>query len=283
MKKILFCNARDEQHILEWIVHHLNLGFDHIYIFDHLSKIPISEIIKKTNISKFVTVSRIEDEILLKYKLVEKSYKIAKFIYDWMIYLDCDEFLYFKNDNNIETFLNNYSIYDQIAINWVMFGSNNLDLYKNGTILENYTKCENKLDKCVKTFLNLDKLRKIDKKIIHFSAHYYLFDDMNDSITVNFKKMNKKDGGYGINIDKNDDYKNISCYIAHYIYQSYDTYYSRKVKLRRDDNFKFRAVESASEIHSKYNNVENFDLLNKYNNINKKKLKEIFSIFNLFD
>ena len=112
MKKILFCNARDEQHILEWIVHHLNLGFDHIYIFDHLSKIPISEIIKKTNISKFVTVSRIEDEILLKYKLVEKSYKIAKFIYDWMIYLDCDEFLYFKNDNNIETFLNNYSIYE---------------------------------------------------------------------------------------------------------------------------------------------------------------------------
>lgn len=46
MKTIVFCNARDELHINEWIAHHILLGFDKIYIFDHLSTTPIMETAK---------------------------------------------------------------------------------------------------------------------------------------------------------------------------------------------------------------------------------------------
>ena len=45
MKTILFTNARDEHHILEWVIHHLHLGFDSIYIIDHLSIIYSNEIL----------------------------------------------------------------------------------------------------------------------------------------------------------------------------------------------------------------------------------------------
>jgi hypothetical protein len=40
-KTMLFTNARDEKNMKEWVAHHLLLGFDLIYIFDHKSKIPL--------------------------------------------------------------------------------------------------------------------------------------------------------------------------------------------------------------------------------------------------
>ena len=43
---ILFTNARDEPNIAEWIAHHLLIGFDKIVVFDNLSKIPISSLVK---------------------------------------------------------------------------------------------------------------------------------------------------------------------------------------------------------------------------------------------
>ena len=40
--------AKDEDHIInEWIVHHILLGFEHIYIYDDQSNYPISERIKE--------------------------------------------------------------------------------------------------------------------------------------------------------------------------------------------------------------------------------------------
>ena len=41
-KVMLFTNARDEKHIKEWAAHHLLIGFDYVYIFDHKSAIPLT-------------------------------------------------------------------------------------------------------------------------------------------------------------------------------------------------------------------------------------------------
>ena len=54
---VLFTNARDEPNIAEWIAHHLLLGFDKIIVFDHLSKVPISNKLN-TNFDNKVTVIR---------------------------------------------------------------------------------------------------------------------------------------------------------------------------------------------------------------------------------
>ena len=42
----LFTNARDEKHIREWAAHHLLIGFDRIFIFDHKSKTSLKEVFK---------------------------------------------------------------------------------------------------------------------------------------------------------------------------------------------------------------------------------------------
>ena len=47
-KVVLFTNARDEPNIAEWIAHHLLLGFDKVFVFDHLSKEPIQSMMAST-------------------------------------------------------------------------------------------------------------------------------------------------------------------------------------------------------------------------------------------
>lgn len=119
MKTILFTNARDEEKIFEWTVHHNNLGFTNIYIYDHLSIKPIEDIVK--NVPN-ILVEPIETEEINKVILMKISYEFAKKNnYDWMLYLDADEFLILPKFENINSFLQNYENYQQVGINWVFF------------------------------------------------------------------------------------------------------------------------------------------------------------------
>jgi len=108
-KTILFTNARDEKNILEWVVHHLNLGFTHIFLTDHRSSVPISSILRKLPREQ-ITIVR-EDNEIQKANLMEKAIGFAKKQkYDWMIYLDADEFLFLVHDNHVSDFLRNYQL-----------------------------------------------------------------------------------------------------------------------------------------------------------------------------
>lgn len=105
MKTILFTNARDEDKILEWIVHHLNLGFDHIFIVDHKSIEPIDSKLKIIP-RELITVSRNDGDVF-KNNLIINAHKYAKNNgYDWMLYLDADEFLVLNDDEDVKSFLN---------------------------------------------------------------------------------------------------------------------------------------------------------------------------------
>lgn len=83
---ILFTNARDEPNISEWVAHHLLLGFDKIIVFDHLSKLPISSLIK-TNFNRKLSVIRVQGSGNIKINLMNRALDIAtKENYGWMLY-----------------------------------------------------------------------------------------------------------------------------------------------------------------------------------------------------
>jgi hypothetical protein len=60
----------------------------------------------------------------------------------------------------------------------------------------------------------------------------------------------------------NSEYSQVPAYIAHYIYQSQETYINRKIKLPTDDSGIIRSLDK--DIHTKYNDIENNDPKNKY-------------------
>jgi hypothetical protein len=264
LKTILFTNARDENNILEWIIHHLNLGFSHIYIFDHKSILPIKLITSKIS-ANFLTIHRLDNNIV-KTDLMLKAHMIAlRSNYDWMLYLDCDEFLVLNKNGFVNGFLKKYLEYDQVGINWLFFGSNNLDKDTNGTIIESYTKSDEFLNQHIKTFLNLKN------KNTHYiklkNPHVYLLNNMNKSINVKYELLDKNEPHFNKFI--NQSYKDIDAYVAHYLYQSYETYIKRKIKLPRDDNNMFRDLIQKETFHLLHNTIENFLIKQKYNEKNK--------------
>jgi hypothetical protein len=155
----LFTNARDEKHIREWAAHHLLIGFSKIIIFDHKSTTPLKEVFKNFDKRvKIINVSHIEGAI--KMVLMTKAAKIARLLkMDWMIYLDADEFI-ILNENfiGIKHLLSVYNHADSLGINWLMFGSNNLEKDPDGLILENYTKSDSSLNEHLKSFTRPKKI-----------------------------------------------------------------------------------------------------------------------------
>ncbi|QKF94825.1 glycosyl transferase family 2 [Fadolivirus algeromassiliense] len=267
MKTILFANARNEENILEWVVHHLNLGFDHIFLVDHRSDIPLKFVLRFIPFDK-LTIYRMDGNII-KMNLMHAARAHAKKEgYDWMAYLDCDEFLILNQDADIKDFLAKYEQYDQVGINWLCFGTNNLDTFK-GNIIENFTRCHNTLDLHIKTFLHLTK-PNTDHYVI-YNPHSFILNDLSNSVGVDFKPLNPDGPHFFENMAHFND---TPAYIAHYLYQSYDRYIARKINLPRDDTNTFREVIPKEELDKQYNVVENLGPLNKYNKINTEMIKK---------
>jgi hypothetical protein len=265
MKTILFTNARDESNILEWIIHHLNLGFDYIYIFDHKSKIPIYNLLKThhtptCDLSKVHVLRLDKDIIKINLMKIALQYSI-KHHFSWLLYLDCDEFLVLNQENKIQPFLEKYKKYDQVAFNWLMFGSNyrNNVLNPNESIIQSYTRSDDKLDKHIKCIINLQKARYNKIKIVN--PHYYLFNNMIYSVDTLFHRLNPREPHFHYT---NESYKTIPAFVAHYSNQSYQDYLNRKINLPRDDNGGRRSILSREDIHKQHNTIINYFISNKY-------------------
>lgn len=135
----------EENDILEWICHHALIGFEKIVIYDNESTDRTSEIIKYA--SRYFPV----DYVLWKdgmhpikgltkqgaaYTHAIKKYRDSA---EWMCFLDADEFLIPPKDENLNDLLNQMSGSKGFALNWMTFGSSNLEDSKERLVLEAYT------------------------------------------------------------------------------------------------------------------------------------------------
>jgi hypothetical protein len=268
MKTILFTNARDELRLTEWISHHLNIGFNCIYIYDHKSNIQINSFIKH----KQVIVENI-DEINGKSTLINKCCEYAKNnYYDWMLYLDLDEFLVLPNDNNVESFLLKYNKYDQIGVNWLMFGSNCHSSEPTGTMFECYTQCSFLLDQHIKSFVRPQHV------INSLNPHVYDIKNYANSVGVDYLPLNTIDRHLHrcqICDVQEPNFLKINAFVAHYYTQSYENYYKRKIRYAPDDNkCTNRNIYSEDEIKILFNDIKFNYVYEKYNSQNKIKMLE---------
>lgn len=214
---ILFTNARDELRIKEWCLHHLNIGFDNIYIFDHLSIEPLEDVLY--NFDKRVTTIRVKKKNEIKYNCIDYAIFLSKQLNaKWMLYLDCDEFLVLNEHNNVSDFINSYENADMISLNWLFFGTNGYITEPEGSIISNYTKSDLILNNHVKTFVKPDKIQSVN------TPHSYHL--IPGSMAYDSKRNKINSPGPFINI--NCEYYNVIAYIAHYYYQSEETYFKRK-------------------------------------------------------
>ena len=73
-------------------------------------------------------------------KEYKDCYKNNYIYYDWLIFIDMDEFIFLKNFHNIKKFLNNKIFYkcQRIQLNWIFHTDNNLLYYDNRSLAERF-------------------------------------------------------------------------------------------------------------------------------------------------
>lgn len=258
----LFTNARDEKYIKEWAAHHLLLGFDYIFIIDHLSAIPLTSVFR--NFSKRVIVSTCIINGNIKIELMNTAITIAKkYKVDWFIYLDADEFIILnhKTITNIKQFLQVYNAADMVGINWLMFGSNSLDKDP-PNIIGHFTKSDLILNNHIKSFVRTNEVINAD------TPHVY-----NIKNPANFFCYNHRMPGITSYHDYNIPFFKAPIYIAHYVIQSKESYIRRKHNKPRDDSGTFRDKNDIKNIHLLHNTVDNLQPKIQY----EKKIGEFFN------
>lgn len=133
----------DAPYLKEWVEFHLHQGVERIFIYDNLSKdhpeLALKEHIEKGNVE------------IIKWDIDHKTRKewlscqngaylnCAKKIknnFKWCAFIDTDEFLFCPTGQKIPTFLKQFDPYEQICVNWLIFGTSNIQKAQPGKLIQ---------------------------------------------------------------------------------------------------------------------------------------------------
>jgi hypothetical protein len=176
-----------------------------------------------------------------------------------MLYIDADEYLCLNKP--VKEFVYGYpSDACLISINWLFFGSNNLiQQPPDGKLIDHFTKSEKILNHHVKSFVKPDK-------ILSFTTphSYKVYGKAYDC------QMKVKEFANSPFVELNIPYQETQVFIAHYVYQSEETYSLRKLNRMSD----IGSIYEKCNIHDFYNETDNYVLKEKYSEQIESYLKE---------
>ena len=133
MKVLLCCILKMENHYLEeWVRHYINLGIDKIVIYDnndidgqYAENIEDIKYVKEQKDNGIIDIYKIPNETSVQIKYYNECYKKYS-EYDWLVFLDIDEYLILEKHVNIKDFLSQdkFCNYDIIHLNWKTYTDN---------------------------------------------------------------------------------------------------------------------------------------------------------------
>jgi hypothetical protein len=175
------CIVKNEKDLLEWLIYHKLIGFDHIYIYDNNDS-PIN-----INLD-FCTTIRYPGEVqqINAYNHYLNNYKQES---EYVCALDADEYVVLHEEDNIKKILEKLpSDHDGFILNWKLFINNNkkreegLVFEKNKKWQKNYLKDKNRniiellYNKAYKTIAKTSSISTIT------SPHFFNYNKKNANV-----------------------------------------------------------------------------------------------------
>lgn len=161
---------KNEAHIMdEWVKHYLRIGADHLYMINHWSNDNYMDILSSYINEKKVTLFNSKHEMKRYGQINAYNKLITPHVKEsnWFAFLDMDEFLYSRKNNNVIDILNN-SEYNAYSVPWINFGSNGLldtpkSVIKSFTRRANYDNRNNNFIalRQIKTVFNTDTFNQV--------------------------------------------------------------------------------------------------------------------------
>ena len=142
MKSAICLIVRNEvRDIAEWIAFHALIGFDTQIIFDNKSDDGTADIIRRAGSSLDIRYhywpNSSQRSQIAAYEAACSAYKLE---FDWIAFVDSDEFVIPTANLKINEFLAPFERWSGIAIHWAVYGSNGHETYPDGLVLENFTR-----------------------------------------------------------------------------------------------------------------------------------------------
>ena len=220
---VICCIAKGEElYITEWIIYHLAMGFQRIYIYDNnenQNQLPIF-------LSKQKEFPLIKSKVRIIYfpgkikQIPAYNHFLKKFsrLWRWVAFLDCDEFITIKHPQllPIKRFLSKFCRQGTLAIHWRLFGDSGQPNYKPINLTERFTQCESVLNnhvKCISVCNHISRMSNPHSPILKKNRiqHDYLGRICNGPINQ-------------IGLDES----NIGVYINHYFCKSREEWNYKK-------------------------------------------------------
>ena len=118
----------ENDYINEWIGHHLGIGIDHIYVYDNSSS--EEEKLNGAIYEKYmdrVTIIPAYDKSQYQMPAYKEAYYRYGLLYDYLIYIDIDEFIMLQKDKTIQEFVGRFpEDCECYRMNWVMYGDSDI-------------------------------------------------------------------------------------------------------------------------------------------------------------
>jgi glycosyltransferase involved in cell wall biosynthesis len=142
MKSAICLIVRNEaRDIAEWIAFHAVIGFDTQIIFDNRSDDATAMIIKAAakqyDIRYHFWGNMSQRSQVLAYEAACEAYKLE---FDWIAFVDSDEFVMPGDDVRINEFLGRFAEYSGIALPWAIYGANGHENFPQALVLESFTR-----------------------------------------------------------------------------------------------------------------------------------------------
>ncbi len=140
---IVACARWETENLVEWVLYHRSIGFDHIYFYCNdddpadAYRVLLPFIVGPKPFLSFVHFPFVgAQKQMYRHFLREHANETA-----WFIFLDVDEFFVSKEHGTISGFVRHYETFaDVIFLNWLVFGHNGFKERPTGSVLLNYTR-----------------------------------------------------------------------------------------------------------------------------------------------
>lgn len=143
MNVAVCCIGRSEnRYIREYVEHYKSIGVDKIFIYDNNydGEEHFEDVINDHIESGFIDIIDYRNRTLCQLMAYQDCYNKYGGDYDWILFIDCDEYLYMNGFDNIKDFLSKdkFNEYDLIHINLMTYGDNDILKYDRRRLSERF-------------------------------------------------------------------------------------------------------------------------------------------------
>lgn len=145
IKSLVCCIGKNEnKYIKEFVEWYKFLGISHIRIYDNNDLLGerFEEVIQNYIDDGLVDIVDYRGREVCQMEAYTECYKELKNNYDWIFFIDCDEFLILKRAKSIGEYLAmpQFINFDMIHLNWLTYGDNGHVYYENKPMMERFKK-----------------------------------------------------------------------------------------------------------------------------------------------